>query len=134
MIVELRLQLILGFDLMRAAIEGGHDLRAAWVEALDISARGAEPMPHVWGGAMACLLFCAHALDEYGLLRDFNPPAGSGEFLHSGHTARLASVYAATQVPDTVALDAMAGELAHAVWSLRERLSFHGRLVRPIGP
>ena len=128
--MEPRLQLIVGFDLMRAAIEGGHDLHAAWVESLDLSAHGAEPMHHVWGGALACLLYCARALDEAGLLKDFNPPVGDGIFLHSGHDARVASVYAATQVTNLPAIVAMASELACAVWNWRECLSFHGRVVR----
>lgn len=105
-------------------------MHAAWVEAMDISTSSAEPMPHVYGGALACLLYCASALDEAGLLKDCSPPAGGGEFLHSGPAARLTSVYAATEANDTDAIVAMAGELVFAVSNHRERLSFHGRFAR----
>ena len=128
--MEPRLQLILGFDLMRAAIEGDHDLRAAWSEAMEISTRSAEPMPHVWGGALACLLYCASALDEAGLLKNINPPAGGGDFLHSGHTTRTASVYAATEANDIASIAAMAGALLFAASNQRECLRFEGRFAR----
>lgn len=129
-----RSQMILGFDLMRAAIDGGHDLLTAWQEAMDISARSAQPLPNVWGGALSCLLLCASELDEAGLLADIEAPGHYGEFLHAGHAARMARVYAATQANDTQALAAMANVLVHAVGPWRERLSFRGRLARNIVP
>jgi hypothetical protein len=129
-IVEPRLQMILGFDLMRAAIEGGHDLPTAWQEAMDISTRSAHPLPHVWGGALGFLLLCANELDEAGVLAGIEVPGTYGEFLHAGHDARIARVYAATQAIDTEALATMASVLVHAVAPWSERLSFRGRFAR----
>ena len=126
-------QMILGFDLMRAAIVGGHDLPTAWHEAMDISTRSAQPLPHVWGGALSCLLLCASELDEAGLLAGTEVFGRYGEFLHAGHDARIARVYASTQANDTEALAAMASVLVHAVGPWRERLSFSGRLARNVG-
>lgn len=127
--MEPRLQLMLGFDLMRAAIDGGHDLLAAWNETVSISTRSAEPMPYVFGGAIACLLLCVAALEDLDLL-DAAPPGPRDDFLRSGPAARHAVVNTALDAKDAREIDALATAMVNAVLPYRKHLSFAGRLAR----
>lgn len=133
--MEQRLQLNVGFDSMRAAIQGGHDLSEAWAEVLDISTQSANPMPHVWGGAVACLIDCANALDEFGLLKETPISEPYNQILYAGHAARLASILAATKLDDKQPLADMVSTLVSAIGHHRDRLFFagHGRLPKVLG-
>lgn len=128
--MEPRLQLVLGFDLMRAAIEGDHDLQAAWDDAMDISIRSAQPLPHVYGGAIAFLLVSVAALEEVDLLEETHPPKPRDDFIHSGPAGRQASVYAGLEANDAAEIDALATAMVTALLPNRKRLSFSGRLAR----
>jgi len=125
-----RAQLVLGFDLMRAAIEGGHDLDAAWAEAMDISARSAQPTPYVYGGALACLMFCASALEEVGQLADVDVPGHFEQPLPFGHAARKTAVDAALDANDHAEIIRLAKALIFAIKPERHRLQLGGRFEK----
>lgn len=119
--MESRLQLILGYDLMRAAVDGDHDLQAAWNEAMEISVRGAQPLPHVYGGAIAFLLMSVAALEDIDLL-EATPPGPRDYFLHSGFSDRQASVYAALEANDAKEINTLATVMINAVLPNLKRL------------
>ena len=55
-------QIQLGFDQMKAAIAGGHDLFCAFLEAADMTRHGENP--HVVSGVLGCFLFCTEAVEQ----------------------------------------------------------------------
>ena len=125
-----RLQLILGFDMMRAAYRGGHDLRTAWKETLDTSTRSAQPLPHVWGGGLAFLLTAVRELEERGVITQDLVDQSLSDILKVSHAQRLKAVYAATQKSDLRGTFEIVYAMLAVVEQHRDDLSFSGQFTR----
>jgi len=120
-------QILLGFNLMKAAVIGGHDPSAAWLEALEISNCTTNPTPHIWGGAMTCLIFCTDALNKAGLLEGIGVPAEYESFIHAANPGdRLKAVTAATQANDSERIGYLGSLMAACVGARQSCITFDG--------
>lgn len=80
----------LGFDQMRAAIVGGHDISDAFAELLEMTAT-AKDMSIVQGG-FACLLACILLLERQTSIADVPSVSPIAEFLAMGPQERAEHV------------------------------------------
>lgn len=125
-----RLQMILGADMMRAALEGGHDLHEAWQEIVETSTCGPKQLPHVWGGALGILMHLADALQERGLLDVDAVEAPQNAILKVNAAERRAIIFAANQANDAKQTFAIVHVLLTAVARNRDGVSIAGRFTR----
>lgn len=120
--MEIRAQIWLGWDHMKAAIEGGHDIHDAWSEVIDMAKLGR--MTHALSGAVNCLQACVFVLELAGLPMEATTTEESA-FLQSGHVGRLRAVGAAVIADDDLrALGALAVTMATCISSRRNRIRF----------
>lgn len=123
--MELKDQANLGFDQMKAAIVGGHNLSESVREIPGMTGNG-ERVAVLHGGIL-CLLYCTHVLDAAGLLPE-NPDFH--DFLHSGSQYRLSVCMKAIDAGDLWALFRLLSVMAGCISLYQSRFSFNGR--RPV--
>jgi hypothetical protein len=120
--MEIRAQHWLGWDHMKAAIEGGHDLNDAWIEVIDMAKFSG--VSHAISGAINCLQACVFVLELAGLPLEATTTEAT-EFLQSGRVGRLRAVGAAVVVDDDLrALGVLATAMATCISSRRNRIKF----------
>ena len=123
--MKLLIQVDLGFNQMKAAILGGHNLSEALAELCQM-ARSSHA-PHAIQGGIGCLLFCVEAIDRSGML-----PAVENrewhEFLHGGHAQRVSTCTSALKANDWNKLGHLTAVLTNCIDPHRSRISFNGRL------
>lgn len=94
----------LGFDQMRAAAVGGHDLGEAFAELMEMAAVSKD-MTIVQGG-FACLLACVHMIEVHTSVVDVAPGSPIAEFLALSPIARA-------ERADQLLMDNRRSEVAH---------------------
>lgn len=120
--MEIKAQMWLGYDHMKAAIEGGHDLNAAWIEVIDMAKFGG--MVHAISGAINCLQACIFVLELAGLPMKGETTEAT-DFLQSGRVGRLRATGRAIATPDDLrVLGTLATAMATCISSRRNRIKF----------
>ena len=118
---------VLGYNQMRAAIAGGHDLVEAWRE-LGEMVDHCKTRDAVAGGIF-CLMGCVDVMDAAGLL----PTLGNAEFdlfLGSGSQHRAVEVMALLEASDKVRLGRLTVMMIDCV--VMHRGMFAGGGVLPV--
>lgn len=116
----------LGFQHMKAALVGGHDLNAAFREiGTDMSGRGKRPF--VMTGGLGFLLFCTRAIERAGHLPQI-PIPDLNDFLHSGHLGRVSACDAMARAGNWLGLCRQAATMVACIAPLREFLTMQGNL------
>lgn len=120
-------QVNLGFSQVRAAIVGGHDLKAAFDEIPTMMGGGERP--YVVTGGVGCLLLCIEAIERAGRLPDAVMP-GPFDFIHSGHVARLKACEIAMSKSDFLPISLLVAVMIHCIKPLQSQISFDGKNPR----
>lgn len=123
--MKVRDQVKLGFDQIRAAVVGGHDIIEAWLELATMQHNGKTP--HSIVGALGCLLLCIVALEKVEPLPKFEDDR-LNQILQGGHDVRLAAYMQALNSKDAKELTYLVSAMAVVVQSRITRFSFIGNV------
>lgn len=116
----------LGFQHMKAALVGGHDLTAAFREiGTDMTGQGTRPF--VVTGGLGFLLYCTQAIERAGHLPQIPTPDLSA-FIHSGHQGRVSACDAMAKAGNLPGLCRLAATMVACIAPLREFLTMQGDL------
>lgn len=119
--MKLLAQVDLGFNQMKAAILGRHNLIDALAELCQMVNTGYAP--HAIEGGIGCLLFCVEAIDSNGLLPVIESREWH-EFLHGGHAHRLSICIQALKAHDLNRLGQLTAVLTCCIGPHQSRISF----------
>lgn len=117
-------QLTLGFDQIRAAVVGGHDINEAWGEIPELMGDGERD--GVLVGALGCLMFCIEVLERAEPLPEFEGPLQA--FLHGGPAVRHAACTEAAKTKDFKTLCNLVSVMANVIQRNTDRIVFKGRI------